>query len=520
MLGKRRAQGSGSCGRPINEPGADDKPRPRDSDCGVHLPFKTPPLDAAPQSLPTSTELLKMDKRVPLEDQIEMLGSMIRGRVIAPHHADYEAMRSVALAQFDRRPAAMIRVANAADVAAVLNFAQATDLPVAVRSGGHSTGGYGVADGALVVDVRDLNAIDIDANARTAWAGAGATAGEVTLAVEKHGLIVGFGDSATPGIAGLTLGGGIGYLVRKHGLTIDSLLAVEIVTAAGDILVADETHHPDLFWAVRGGGGNFGVVTRFKYRLHDLPSFTGGPLVLPPIPEVIAGFAALADAAPEELSAIAMIMPLPPAPFIPAEAQGKLAFVAMMAYAGDADAAQKALAPFRALATPLADLVGPAPYSSLYMLDPPPEMRAMVSIRSRFTDRFGIEEARALVAAAQNCTAPMSMSQIRVLGGAHTRVPTDATAFAHRSDRFMVSFLSMYGGGPDVIAAQERWVNESVTSVVPDGGSTYVNFLGTGDDAKRLGAAYPAATLARLRQVKRRYDPENLFRLNTNFAPA
>lgn len=461
-----------------------------------------------------------MDKRFPIEDQIEMLGSMIRGSVIAPRHPDYDAVRMVALAQFDRRPAAIVRVANATDIAAVLNFAQATDLPVAVRSGGHSTGGFSAADGALVIDVRDLNHIDIDVAGRTAWAGAGMTAGEVTQAVEQHGLIVGFGDSATVGVAGLTLGGGIGYLVRKHGLTIDSLLAVEIVTAAGDILIADEHQHADLFWALRGGGGNFGVVTRFKYRLHPLPSFTGGPLVLPPTPEVIAGFAALADAAPNELSAIAMIMPIPPVPTVPVEAHGKLAFIAMMAYAGDPEAAQRALAPFRALATPLADMIATAPYSSLYMLDPPPEMRAMVAIRSRFTDRFDIDEARALVSAAHNCTAPMSMSQIRVLGGAHTAVATEATAFAHRTSRFMVSFLAMYGGGPDEVAAQERWVADSLAAVVPSGAGTYVNFLGAGEAPSGSTAAYPSATRARLARVKHRYDPDNVFRLNTNIAPA
>jgi FAD/FMN-containing dehydrogenase len=461
-----------------------------------------------------------MDKRFPLEDQLEMLGSMIRGHVLTPSHAGYEATRLVALAQFDvRRPAAIVRVANPADVATVLNFAQATDLPIALRSGGHSTGGYGVANGAIVIDVRDLKTIDIDAAAHTAWAGAGCTAGEVTLAVEQHGLIVGFGDAGSVGIAGLTLGGGIGYLVRKYGLTIDSLLAVEIVTASGDILIADETNHADLFWAVRGGGGNFGVVTRFKYRLYDLPAFTGGPLVLPPIPEVIAGFAKLADEAPEELSAIAMIMPLPPVPMIPAEAHGKLAFVAMMAYAGAPDAAQNALAPFRALATPLADLVGPAPYSSLYMLDPPAQMRSMVSMRSRFTKHFGLDDARALVEAARSCTAPMSMSQIRVLGGAHARVASDATAFAHRDSRFMVSFLAMYGGGPDEIARQERWLSDSVAAAAPVSDGTYVNFLGE-NEAKGLSVAYPAATLARLRQVKRRYDPQNIFRLNTNITPA
>ncbi|RYE08008.1 MAG: FAD-binding oxidoreductase [Hyphomicrobiales bacterium] len=445
---------------------------------------------------------------------------MIRGRVITPSAPDYEALRLVAMAQFDdRRPLAIVRVANPADVATALNFAQASDLPLAIRAGGHSTGGYGVADGGLVIDLRDLNAIDVDAANRTVWAGAGATAGDVTRAIEQHGLIVGFGDSGDVGIAGLTLGGGIGYFARSFGLTIDSLLAVEIVTASGDILIADAANHPDLFWAVRGGGGNFGVVTRLQYRLHSLPEFVGGPLVLPPVPEVIAGFARLAAEAPEELTTIAMLMPLPPAPFIPAEAQGQLAFVAMMAFAGPLDAANKALAPFRALATPLADLVGPAPASSLYMLDPPPEARGMASVRSRFTGNFGLDDARAMVNAARACTAPMSMSQIRVLGGAAGRVPGDATAFAHRNSRFMVSFLAMYGGGPDIVEAQERWVSDSVAAVAPVSNGVYVNFLGNGE-ARGVASAYPADTLARLRDIKRRYDPANLFRLNTNILPA
>jgi FAD/FMN-containing dehydrogenase len=310
----------------------------------------------------------------------------------------------------------------------------------------------------------------------------------------------------------------MGYLARKFGLTIDSLLAVEIVTAAGDILVADEANHAELFWALRGGGGNFGVATRFKYKLQDLPTFTGGPLVFPPIPELIAGFAKLADEAPDELTAIAMIMPLPPVPFIPAEAHGKLAFVAMMAFAGDPEAAQKALAPFRALAKPLADLVGPAPYANMFLLEPPPEARSMVSMRSRFTKHFGIDDARALVAAANNCTAPMSMSQIRVLGGAVSRVPAGDTAYAHRGNRFLISFLSMYGGGPEMIAAQERWASESVASVVPVSEGTYVNFLGD-NEAKAAASSYPDAALARLRQIKRRYDPQNVFRLNTNVTP-
>lgn len=460
-----------------------------------------------------------MDKRFPLEDQIDMLASSLRGRVVTRRDTAYDELRTVALGNYDRRPAAVIRVANVSDVAAVINFARATDLELAVRSGGHSVGGHSGTEGGLVIDLRDLNGIEIDGETSTVWAGTGLTSGEVTRTVEQHGLIVGFGDSGTVGIGGLTLGGGIGYMVRKHGLTIDSLLAAEVVTAAGDILIADETNHPDLFWAVRGGGGNFGVVTRLKFRLQPLPSFVGGPLVLPATAENIAKFAALADAAPEALSTIALVMPIPPVPFVPAEFHGTLALIGMMAFSGAPDAATAALAPFRAIAAPIADLVGPAPYSSMYAMDPPPEMRPAVSCRSRFVDRFSVESAARMLAALEACPSPMKMGQIRVLGGAYSRVPADATAFAHRNSKIMVAFLAMYEGGADVTAHFDRWASDAIGTLREANSVAYVNFLGI-EGGEGLRAAYPGSTWDRLRQVKAKYDPENLFRLNQNIPPA
>jgi FAD/FMN-containing dehydrogenase len=459
-----------------------------------------------------------MDKRFPIEDQIEMLASALRGRVATARDADFDVLRALAHTNYDDRPAAVIRVANAADVAAVVNFAQATDLPLAIRSGGHSAIGGSGCVGGIVVDLRDLNTLDIDETARTAWVGSGLTAGEVSAAVTERKLIIGFGDSSTVGVGGLTLGGGIGYMLRKHGLTIDNLLAAEIVTAAGDILVVDADHHPDLFWALRGGGGNFGVVTRFKFQLHELPSFIGGPLVLPPTPEVLAGFAAASAAAPDELTTIGYVMPLPPAPFVPAAAHGKIALAAMMAWSGAPEEADAALAPFRALATPLADLVAPMPYTGLYMIEPPPEVRTSVAIRSRFTQRFGVAEAKALLAALEACDAPMKMAQIRAFGGAFSRIPTDSTAFAHRDSKLAVVFLAMYGGVQDT-ARYEAWATDAVASVGLDQTAAYVNFLAD-EGAAGLNAAYPRATLERLRQVKAKYDPENLFRLNQNIPPA
>ncbi len=443
-----------------------------------------------------------MDKRFPLADQIAMLGSALKGRVIVPGETDYDAVRQLVPANYDYRPAA------------VINFAQATDLELAVRSGGHT--GHGT-HGGLVIDLRDINGIEIDAEARTVWAGGGLQTGDVTRAVEQHGLIVGFGDTATVGLGGLTTGGGIGYLARKHGLTIDSLLAVEIVTSAGEILIADESNHADLFWAVRGGGGNFGVITRFKYRLHPLPEFTGGPLVLPATPEVVAGFVALAAAAPEELTAITYVMTAPPLPFLAEELHGKVVYLCMMAFAGPADAAERALAPFRALATPHADLVGPGPYSSMYMPEDP-EFRPAFSVRQRFIDKLGLAEASTLIDAVERSDAPFRFGEIRVLGGAFSRVPAAATAFAHRAAPIMTAFIAASGSAEEAVR-HDRWAQASIDAMAQGEDRVYVNFI-TSDRPERVRAAYPAATWERLRRVKRQYDPENLFRLNKNIPPA
>jgi len=439
-----------------------------------------------------------------------------KGRIVRPEHADYDESRALALGNWNRKPSLIARVADVEDVAVALEFARSCGLEVAVRSGGHSVSGPGSSEGGLVIDLRELNTLEIAEDKQSAWAGAGLTAGEVTAALEPHQLVVGFGDAATVGIGGLTLGGGIGYLVRKHGLTIDSLLAVEIVTANGNILIADEANHPDLFWALRGGGGNFGVVTRFRFRLHPLPEFTGGPLVLPATPEVFAGFIAAAEAAPEELSTIAMAMPAPPMPFLPPHIVGQKVILAMMAFAGPSSDAQKAMAPFRALAEPIADLVGPAPYRSMYIPEDP-NMKPAVSVRTRFMERIGAEDAARMLDLLDQNDAPMRMVQVRVLGGAAARVPVDATAFAHRKSRIMAAFLAM--GAAHALDGNEEWVERCLRATDQGSLGAYVNFL-AGDGVRRMKDAYPEATWNRLRQVKRRYDPTNLFRLNQNVPPA
>jgi FAD/FMN-containing dehydrogenase len=250
---------------------------------------------------------------------IPQLRSDLKGRVIAPDDAAYDEARRVFYGGIDKRPAVIVRVANESDVSRVISFARETGLELAVRSGGHSVPGHSVSEGGIVLDLSDMRALDIDVEGRTAWAEPGLTAGEYSTVAGAHGLATGFGDSGSVGIGGITLGGGVGFLVRKHGLTIDDLLAADLVTAGGQLLRVDAETHPDLFWAIRGGGGNFGVATRFQLRLHEVGTIVGGMLILPATPDTIASFIAEADAAPEDLSTIANVMPAPPMPFVPEE---------------------------------------------------------------------------------------------------------------------------------------------------------------------------------------------------------
>src|ERR671918_1721782 len=286
---------------------------------------------------------------------IPELRAALNRRVIAADDAGYDEARAVFYGGIDRRPAVIIRVASVADVSQVVSLARETGLNLAVRSGGHSLAGYSTTDGGIVLDLSELKALQIDTERRTAWAETGLTAGEYTAVAGAPGPATGFGDTGSVGIGGITLGGGVGYLVRKYGLTIDDLLAAELVTADGALLHVDADHHPDLFWAIRGGGGNFGVATRFHYRLHPVDQILGGLLVLPATPQVLAGFIAQADAAPEQLSTIANVLPAPPLPFLPPGHHGTLVIMATLAYVGEVEAGQRAGAPPKAPAPPPAD---------------------------------------------------------------------------------------------------------------------------------------------------------------------
>jgi FAD/FMN-containing dehydrogenase len=447
---------------------------------------------------------------------VQQLRADLNGRVIASGDAGYDDARALFAGGFDHHPVVILQVADARDIAYAISLARETGLDLGIRSGGHSAAGHSVPEGGIMLDLSRMRALDLDPQSRTAWAEAGLTAGEYTAAAAAHGLATGFGDTGSVGIGGLTLGGGVGYLVRKYGLTIDDLLAAEVVTADGQLRRADAENNPDLFWAIRGGGGNFGVATRFQYRLHPVGTVLGGMLILPATPGVIHGFMSEALAAPEELSTIANVMSAPPMPFLPPEVHGQLITLAFMVFSGDVEAGQRALAPFRALATPLADMLHPMPYPEIY---PPEEgdYHPTAAARTMFVERIDRSDAEMIVEMLQKSDAPMRVAQLRPLGGAMARVPDDATAYAHRQAPIMVNMAAFFTG-PDK-AEREAWVAEFARRLDQGNPGAYVNFLAD-EGQDRVRAAYPGSTWDRLVAIKKRYDPENLFRLNQNIPPA
>jgi FAD/FMN-containing dehydrogenase len=439
-------------------------------------------------------------------------------RVIRPGDADYDQARTVSSPLIDRRPAAIITPIDAGEVAAVIALARKGGLELAVRSGGHSPAGHSVSEGGIVLDLSLMKALEIAPHRRRAWAETGLTAGEVTAAAGAHGLAIGFGDTGSVGIGGLTLGGGIGYLVRKHGLTIDDLLAAEVVTADGQLLRVDAEHHPDLFWALRGGGGNFGVVTRFHYRLHPLTMVTAGTLILPATAPIIASFIAAAETAPDELSTIADIRPAPPAPSFPHELRGRLVLIATLVHAGSGEEGERALAPFRVLARPLLDTLRPLPYRELYPHRQRTGRRPPPAVHTMFLDTIDEPVAGQILEHLHASSAEFPAAQLRVLGGALARVPVDATAFAHRRSRIMLNLLATHTD-PDEALVHRAWLTQVAAALRQADAGAYVNFLADEDQA-RVRQAYPGRTWERLAAIKRRWDPTNLFHLNPDSAAA
>jgi FAD/FMN-containing dehydrogenase len=445
------------------------------------------------------------------------LRQALRGEVIGPEDPGYDEARAVFYG-IDRRPAAIVRPIDPDEVAHVVSVARDTGAELAIRSGGHSIAGHSVSDGGIVLDLSTMKAMDIDTENRTVWAQTGLTAGELTAALGERGLAVGFGDTGTVGIGGLTLGGGAGFLSRKYGLTIDSLLAAEIVTADGKVIRVDSDNHPDLFWAIRGGGGNFGVATAFLFQAEEVAEIVGGMLILPAKAETIASFVELAGTAPEELSTIANVMKAPPMPFLDDELIGKPILFSILVYAGDAQTGEAVVAPFRSLDTPILDMVQPGSYSGIYEAEEEGAPPFIFAVRNMFADDIDEADASSILESLEASTAPMAVAQIRVMGGAVARVPEDATAYAHRQRPIMVNVASAFQE-PEEAEAHRAWVDNLAKTLSDGGQEAYVNFLGNVDE-DLVRQAYPGGTWERLRDIKRRYDPENLFRLNQNIPPA
>ncbi len=453
------------------------------------------------------------------QSPLEILRSRLSGELLLARDPGYEGARKVVSFMSDARPALIVRAADANDVAMAVRFARKSDLAISVRSGGHSLAFHSVVDGALTIDLSQMKGIRIDPATRIARVQAGTTSGDLAGPANALGMALSTGDTHSVGMGGLTTGGGIGFMARKFGLAIDNLLEAEVVTADGEIVRASETEHPDLFWAIRGGGGNFGIVTEFTYRLAPVGNVLGGMLMLPASREVLRGFLEYSASAPDDLTTIANLSFAPPAPFVPAERVGEVVLAILVTWTGSPEEGERALAPLRALATPVADTVGVMPYPEIYRYTDHQAFPHGAAMRSMFADELSDETLDASLDAIRNASSPYSIIHLRGMGGAVSRVPVEATAFAHRTQRFFYSIIGIWIDPAQDAAVHAAWAEAIWSKVKHEGSGVYVNFL-ENEGEERIRQAYPAATYERLAAIKREYDPENVFRLNQNIRPS
>ncbi len=449
---------------------------------------------------------------------LEQLRSRLAGDLITPESPEYDDVRAVPVIHTSGHPQAILRATTPQDVAEAVRFASAQGRPLAVRSGGHSVPGYNKMDGALVVDLSLMRDVSIEPQQGTARVEPGANSRELLTAGHAYGLALSTGDTATVGLGGLTTGGGIGFMLRKHGLAIDSLVSAQVVTAGGEIIRASADEHTDLFWAIRGGGGNFRIVTEFEFRMARVGQVLGGALVLPATREVLRGYHDYVADAPDDLTTIANLMHAPPAPFIPEEGVGELVLMILGVWSGGIEEGEAAWAPLRALAEPVADVIAPMPYPVIYQFTAAQEQRHGAAIRSMFADEHSDETFDAILEAMNAPAGPMSMVQFRGMGGAMARVGDGETAFSHRQRRFFTTVLGLWLDPEDDPQRHWEWTNALWDKIGGDAAGVYVNFLDDeGDD--RIRDAYPAGAYERLVQVKGKYDPQNMFCFNQNIRP-
>jgi FAD/FMN-containing dehydrogenase len=456
---------------------------------------------------------------------VDEFRTRLRGPLVTPGEAGYDEARQIHNGMHDKRPALIVRCSGVADVVEAVNFARAHDLLLAVRGGGHNVAGHAACDGGLVIDLSAMRSIHVDPSARTARVQGGATLGDLDRETQVFGLAVPAGNVSTTGVGGLTLGGGMGHLRRKHGLAIDNLLSAQVVLASGEVVTASPDEHADLFWGLRGGGGNFGVVTSFEFRLHPV-----GPLVTLCAPwypvddakAILAAWRDFMDKAPEEFSCLAAFWTIPAAPGIPEEHHGKRALLFGGVHCGPVDEGQKFIQPLRELGTPMLDLSGPAPWAAVQAAFDPffPKGLRRYYFKSRYLKHLDDSTIAALLPRAINPPAPPVLIALWHLGGAMHRVGSTETAFAEREAAFLFSVDAIWDDpeiSDEVVAYARRYLTEMEPYLKA---GLYVNFAGLGEEGESLVRAAYGPNYDRLVAVKNRYDPGNLFRLNQNIKPA
>jgi FAD/FMN-containing dehydrogenase len=445
----------------------------------------------------------------------------LAGELILPLDPGYDDARAIWNAMIDRRPAMIVRCASTSDVVRAVNFARDYHMLVSVRGGGHNVAGSALNDGGMVIDLSGMKAVSVDGESRRAVVEAGALLADVDVATQAHGLATPLGINSTTGIAGLTLGGGFGWLSRKHGMTVDNLIAAEVVTADGRVLHTSADEHPDLFWALRGGSGNFGVVTRFEFRLHELgPNVLAGFIVYPmaQAKTVLKHYREFVAKAPDDLTVWGVLRNAPPLPFLPESVHGTGVIVLAMMYAGDPSEGEKLIDPLRKLGTPVGEHAGVMPYAAWQqVLDPllAPRARNYWKSHNLATLEDGLFEV--MLDTVSALPSPQCEMILASMGGATARPAADATAYAHRDTRFVINVHARWEDATDDARCIE-WARTFYRATAPfSTGSVYVNFQ-TEDEKERVREAY-GSNYNRLARVKRLYDPANLFRVNQNIPP-
>ena len=453
---------------------------------------------------------------------IDEFKSKVRGEVLVPTDPGFEAARRIWNAMVDRRPAMIVRCAGVADVMHSVALARELDLLVSVRGGGHNIAGNAVCDGGLMIDLSAMRSVRVNPKTRRAYVEPGATLRDFDHEAQAFGLATPLGINSTTGVAGLTLGGGFGWLTRKHGLSVDNLVAAEVITAEGERVAASEEDHPDLFWAIRGGGGNFGVVTLFEFQLHPVgPEVLSGLIVFPfeGAKTVLTRYRDFVDKMPDDLNVWVVLRQAPPLPFLPKDVHGKEIVVLAVFYAGKIEEGKQLIEPLRSFGKPHGEHIGPQLYRAWQQtFDPLLTPGARNYWKSHNFTKLSDGALDAMIAYAGKLPSPHCEIFLGLLGGQASRVRPDATAYSHRDVKFVMNVHGRWEK-PDEDKRCIAWSREFFKAAAPYAtGGVYVNFL-TEEESDRVAAAY-GTSYERLVQVKKKYDPSNLFRMNQNIAPS